>query len=225
VKKYKPYSADWPVSLRNLAQALNRNSYSNRKQSGFIIDQTRKTAVNARFIEKLVRVRTITDPYGKTTEEKLVDFHVTEMQLKLGPVGLELINPGRSSKPLVASLNSAMQEFVAISALSVNLHEWSRLIAKRCSSDYVVSQIRMTGVRISSEAVANVNVKGSRNLQKSVDEYFSGSTGCVDRLAVEKLGRPDSRIIISSDGSFEVSDKLPNKMIDTVVRCRDQLLS
>ena len=225
MKKYKPYSADWPISLKTLAQALNRDNYTSRKQSGFIVDQARKNAINARFIEKLMRVRTVTDPFGQKTDERLVDFHVTEMQLKLGPVGLELINPGRSSKLLVASLNSVMQEFVAISAVAVNLHEWSRLITEQSSSDYVISQLRMTGVRISAEVVANISVKGSRNLQKSVDKYFSGSSGCVDRIALERLGRPESRIIISSDGSFEVADEFPKKMLDTVVSSRDQLIN
>lgn len=162
-----------PESLGRLERLMRDTLYNGSKSAGFLIKHVEADSIHSSYVQKHVRVQTLTDPLGNEYTARTVQYSVQEILFHLSPPSLAVIRPGVSVRALVGLLGST-------TSLKFEPMEWKidRLCSDVCKlfpgayvsgvmvSDVVLSTRTFATIRFESSADVRMEVKGYLKIKK-----------------------------------------------------------
>jgi hypothetical protein len=189
------------LQLKLILKAFSKNQYESSKGVGFELVSYSEAAIQARFIEKLVVVEEISDPFGAITELETVRYVTTAFRLHFRPnekgaYFLEISAPPRSLRTLVMAFQEAF-DGVTIDEVSWSILKLFNSI-KRGSPRARIVRLRAVGVSIPAASEARLEITSPTDAYADYREMFPRALGNIDRIRIE---RPFSDV----EGPLELS--------------------
>lgn len=207
MKRFRWFSAEWPIEIRELSRRLKRRNFSPESGHGFIIDRVRDNYLEARYIEQIKYTDIVIDPFGKEFSFDRIEFRQTLFRAtEYGP-GLELINAPRSLQPLMNRLSESVDFEIAINSISVDVLSWSEFFESLCGLSFVVNSLQIGELEIETGINAKILLKGSRDVRIASCNLTNNKKHKVEKLQLQLSKPHGGTVTLSATGSVSVSSE------------------
>ncbi|MGM9489610.1 hypothetical protein [Ideonella sp. YS5] len=178
---------DGARSQRALISALRQCAFDADSGRGFEVIYRSGDRLRSKFIERIATREAVTDPFGFTTEFETVRYATTVFDLHMVinlpyQYVLEVGLPPRSLRPLIAALESALDQVTVKEADLALLHVFGEL--KKSSPAAKVTRIKASQLRLTAESEAKVELVSIKDAHKDFVKAF-GTAAKIDKLRIE----------------------------------------
>lgn len=226
MKRLKWMRAESHSSLREIAKQLQKMTFQEGEDSGFLVDRARDGSIDARYIEKLEFSETFADPFGNSQVinrvlYKEVEFTLTkrfpELELRMAPRGLAAFMNG---------LMKASSFSMTIENYNVDLIRWTKAIEKSLGVKGVVRSATATDIELAEGATAKASVVAPKDARAGLTEILVGRKHKLSSIQVEYVsaGSPQ-RLMLSSDCAIRYSDRLADNELEAIREALEQVFT
>lgn len=184
MKKVKWLYSELGHSIEELSDIFKSNQYSNAHGRGLILSSRNRESLSGRYIEKIVKVSRIVDPFGEETYQELTSYYTCNFQIQAKSSLLCIIDPPRTIRNFVSYLHSLLGLGLVISEVTVDPYEWLMAIDTKLKIP-AVTNITATGIRMSEHGLAKVNVAGKKDVRADFFELLNNRRYKIDCLKFE----------------------------------------
>lgn len=170
---------------------LGRGFRATAKVSGF---------VSSSYVEKVMKVERIVDPFGsesevETTRYVAINFRLHFRENNERTFLLEVVRPPRSIRTMLSELSEVMGR-IAVSEINLPLIEIFKELRLDSPRARIV-KLKASRLGISMASVAKVEVSSSVDAYRDYSSFFGESKGFVEKIKIE-------RPFIDSNGALEI---------------------
>lgn len=207
MKRVRWLGAQWPITMRQLAQRLRADALTPEGSSGFVITRVRDQQIEAKFVEKWLTEDVVTDPFGTTVTYERVLFKEPRFTFAAAFPQVELVDPPRSINSLASRLLQIMDFKLGWNPLKVDVLRWADNIQGLTKSPITVQQIRLKGMMLDEFTGLDAVITGTRDVKLITEKFLRGRSHQIEKIQISFLAnRRDLRIQLSADGSIQSPD-------------------
>lgn len=206
------------LDFKSLLSAIQRRQFDSSDGLGFELVSRGASNLKARFIERLLTIESVTDPYGVVTELMTTRYNTISFQLHFCPAGsfkyvLEITSPPRSVRPLVTALDS-LSNGVTVGELDLNLLDVYRKL--RIESKSVrIARLKVSKLRLTPDSEAKVDFTSLHDAYTDFTKVFGGIAVEVEKLKFERpFGNKAHCMEANRSGLFSVDEEFDDRLRD-----------
>lgn len=214
MKRVRWFRASWPTSLKELVSSFRLHSFTQDKESGFLLGRVRENFIEARYIEKREIQETVVDPFGSESIYQRLIFNQIDFSL-LGLFStIEIFDSPRSIQGFICRLLEICDFNLVIDPKPVNLLKWVDELEKKVSSQVVVESIQIAGLELEEGAIGKVLLNGVKDVRPVLGRFAGNKKFVMEnlRLRVPLLGKS---VLLSL--SANCSARLPEENIEDLL--------
>ncbi|WP_159879086.1 hypothetical protein [Aquitalea denitrificans] len=215
MKRFRWFNAEWPTSIRTLAQRIKSRSFDNDSGHGFFIDRVRDDFLEARYIEKIQYTDVVVDPYGEELKFDRIEFQQTMFKMLSSSPGLELIDPPRNVQALMNRLSEVADFGVAITPARANVLSWSTLLQEGERIISMIDSVQIGALELEPRIIAKITIKGDhQDVRTACAEFVQDKKHLVEKIQLRLASPYRGTVILSSNGSATInSDNVTEDII------------
>lgn len=200
MKRYRWLNAQWPISMRVLANRLKLKAFEEEQPEGFVLDRVRDNFLEARFVERIEYDDLVVDPFGKELRFHRVVFRKCEFRASVVGPGLELIDAPRSVQTMVSRLAEASSFSLAISPISVNVLSWAQRLQTGLNAIATVDSIQIGAVELSKGVMAKAVIRGSSDVLAAANKLVDGKRHIIEKVQLRLAGTKRVAVLLTNSG-------------------------
>lgn len=203
--------ADWPSSVRSLAQKMKLAEFQPDAVDGFLLHRVRDASIEGQYIEKVVYDDDIVDPFGVTQRFQRIDYRKTRFCLYSDFPQIEIWDSPRSVQGFTARLSEITRFAVSIATLSANTVQWIDAFARASSLRVELTAIQAGDVNLAEGVVGKLHLKGSGNVRDVLQQIIGRRSYRIEKAVLRTvaemkprsitLGRDATACITGPDGA------------------------
>lgn len=182
--KAKWLYSELPISINQLARLMKGHQYNESTGSGFLLSTSYSNRLIGKYIEKVVQISVIEDPFGVTSEVESISYYTCNFDWILDSNYLLIMEPPRSLRKFVNKLHDLTGLGLVISELNVCPKDWLLAIEKQADTTQVL-QISAFGIKSSQTSTAKISVKGSSDVREAFSSIISNRRYLIDSIMFE----------------------------------------
>lgn len=159
-------------ALAKVLASLRADEFTEESTAGFIVERSTKDLIEAKFIEKIVRVERYQDPFGNQTEVEKVEYNQTRFLLSTDNELLEILDSPRKLGPTLNALSIHIPS-ISVSPLAIDVVAWLGSIEKSIESAEVHAAM-IGNVALSNHVMAKIALKGMSGVIESAKMVLKG---------------------------------------------------
>lgn len=168
---------DYDIS--EIFSIISKNKYYNN--IGFINTIYSDTIIETTFVEKIKLTQYIVDPFGNESEQVIETYNHIELKFIENNL-IEIISPPRSIKSLVTYIAEIFKHRLYISSLQINIEDVINRV-KIKFNNVILKRAKASGVRVSENGVANIEVKSKFDAIEEIKAVSKHSQYKLDKVA------------------------------------------
>jgi len=157
--------------FQKLAKAIGKDQFTTDVTSGFIVDSERKSAIEARFIQRRTFSETVADPFGNESKIERIEYAQIKFTLFAEPLHLEITNPPRNLTPLINRLGELCEGKFAIFPPEEPVSDLMRAMVKLAKSAKITGLL-VSNLQLSATTTAKVLIKGNEDVKKLLPGFI-----------------------------------------------------
>lgn len=185
--------------LRQFADAMEANQYSQRRAAGFRLDEVRRGHILGRFIERLEWDDTLEDPAGGELCVHRLELRQVRFRLTSVSPHLEVLDGPRTLRGLIEQLSAFAGTSVRLVEVGVAPDLWLKEL-EAVFGKIVVTSITASGLVLSASASATVAIVGADEVRQFLDRFARGQSVRVERMVANLPGPQPARIELLAGG-------------------------
>lgn len=193
------FAVDWRTPMPEIARVLKAHPFQEEKGDGFVLEQVRPSFVSGSYYERKSHIEAMRDPFGHETNFERVEYRRSEFIISEGQLGLEMVEPSRSSQGLLNKLSEATDFRLTLVPITVNPHKWAMALQNRGYSSSFVESMQFSGIRLNVETAATLLVKGKQDVFRMAQSMIGEMPNKVDKVVL-RLDHARSSVTLSSTG-------------------------
>lgn len=202
--RYRWFRADWPFDMRRLAERLKRLVFSPEVGEGFILERVRDHELQARYVQKIDFQDVIVDPFGHESSNSRTVYTQTLFTASVGPVGLELVDAGRSLQSFVSRLLEVADFNLAIAPLQVDVVTWADAICIALEAEAVVDTLQVGAMQLRPGVSARIVIRGKEEVRHSVSKLVGDYPHVIEKLQLRLSGDASGTVLLSRNGTARI---------------------
>jgi hypothetical protein len=212
-RRYRWLRAQWPISMRTLANRLKARPFGSDVSHGFVIDRVRDDLLEGRYVERVEYTETVTDPFGVELSFERIEFRQSSFRATVFGAGLEVRDPPRSLQPLMNRLSEATDFEVVITPHIVDVLAWAAQFQGSSGLSAVVDSLHMTALQVEKGITAKVVFKGDRDVREASTLLAGKRPFSLERIQL-RLPKPYfGTVILSSAAAATLNVDDPNDVL------------
>lgn len=180
--KYKWLVADWSIPISLISSMMLACQFTEESGEGFIISRSNSSSIEGKFIRKNTYLISEERPFGENIESQRTEYIIIEFNITSDRyLGLELLNPPRTVKPLISKLSEMVGLGLTITDSLVNPLHWAEQIEKQAQL-FRLTEIQVSDVGISSNSLARVSVNGEYDIRKDFSSFIGNKKYSIQQV-------------------------------------------
>ncbi|MGY1408136.1 hypothetical protein ACW5EG_00925 [Luteimonas sp. A611] len=199
--RLKLYS--WTLSkglFARFSSSLLQDSYADAAGSGFIVESARPDEVRGVFLQKVIYADDVLSSDGTFVTVDRVGFQRTKFIAAPGHGGLVLLDAPRKTSDFLMRVSQHAQYEVAISQCSIDLKRVKKVLEGGFGRADVRS-VRLSDVRIDTDASAEVGLTDKSDALRKADEVFANFQRTLSRIDMVFRDQRNLKIVVTRSGS------------------------
>jgi hypothetical protein len=195
------------VSIRALADRLRERTFTEGSSDGFLLDRTRDSFIEGRYIEKFEFDRVESDPFGRKSESKRVGHNQVRFVLYDSYPQIELRGRPRDTQGFVSRLIEAGNFRVMTAPVSVDLLRWSEAIRQRVGQEIVIDGMHLSDVDFAPSVQSAICVRSSEDVRATVIAIVGNRKFTVVKIRIKcgHQGRPMA-VTLTNEGAARIEE-------------------
>lgn len=198
-----------PYSLEEAYSVILHNPYERDAIDGFEVLKFSPTAFRARFIEKVVNVEIISNPFGESQEVVSTRYVINKflIEKRSGFFLVALENPTRSVRNLIRKFSSifGVTKF-SVASVSIDIPRLESFISQATDVRFHVNKAHISNIVLSNSCSASVEITSVDNALDDVRRSFPGKAFDVDKARFTVQGTADKTFFeAKSSGQISIS--------------------
>lgn len=206
--KYKWIRVSPMPSRKELVENLIKFSFFEGSDYGFVIDKANDEVVKARYIEKIIYVDTVEDPYGNKIEQNILSFRFISFQVFLNDDVIEIVNPDvkiiRGFYSLLAQANNFS---IKIESILFDPYEWSLRLMEMSNSKYYIEQVDFDPVLVGDFVTIKLSALGKGNVMEECEKILKVKHPPVKRIKLKSRFFKGVFVEVKSTGLVSISSR------------------
>ncbi|MEM9213212.1 MAG: hypothetical protein AAGD25_02600 [Cyanobacteria bacterium P01_F01_bin.150] len=180
--KYKWFFVDWSVPISLIGSMMLASQFTEEAGEGFIISRSNSSSIEGKFIQKNIYYVSEERPFGENIRNQRIEYMIIEFNITNGRyLGLELLNPPRTIKPLISKLSEMIGLGLIITDSLVNPLHWAEQIEKQAKS-FKLTEMQVSDVGIASNSLARISVSGECDIRKDFSDFIGNKKYSVQQV-------------------------------------------
>lgn len=211
--------------LRTAADHLSVNEYTEKVSWGFIDLRNEGDALTATFVERFETEDEISDPFGRVTKYKRIQFSQVSFRLSRKMPQLEVYDAPRSISPLLTELANAFGIAISFSRIRIDLNAFVKFLKNETSS-LIMQGATLRNIPLTTDVSANVALAGNGEISPYLKIASLGKKTALNKvslLGTNKVGM--FKLEIASDGRIQISgansEDLLMRVREIIEKCLD----
>lgn len=208
--KLKFFKFQKSYSINTLVNAINKFQYTESNQIGFDISSYDATSINARFIEKVMVLEVITNPYGASEEIELTRYNSFEFSIFIFEKHcfLKIYNCPRSLKKLIEQFSKCLSDNFSLNVIKPNIEEFYKYINNSQQVSRInVLKLNVTSIPLSEKSNAKMEILSNENAYYEFKDNTNYTKYSIEKIKLKIRFKNDFTIVnISSSGVYEFSE-------------------
>jgi len=173
-----------PKEFQRLCEAIARDQFTSLTTTGFIIDNTRKSSIEGRYIQKRVLTENFFDPFGNESKIERTNYIQTRFTLQNRTPHLLVIDPPRGINSFITRLGEHCQGRAAIYPPE---NETKKLIValSSLSTAAKITAMLISDIQLRGASVAKILIKGTDDIQKSLQDLIGNRRHIIKEAQLE----------------------------------------
>lgn len=202
--RYRWYKAEWEISIRELAEKLKSNLFSESVLEGFVIDRVRDDSLEARFVERINVIEKSIDPFGNDLLFERTEYKQTTFRASSYWPGLELTNPPRGVQNLFMRLSELNDFKVVFAPLKLDVLKWADAFQNKANTTAIVDSLQITALTLQSNITAKVIIKGNVDVRESSENFTQGKKYNLQKIQLLIQGSSPVRVVLTNEGAAKI---------------------
>lgn len=160
-----------------------KEAFSNRRPHGFLVEAVKKMSIEARFVERVRKERSVQDPFGGVTVQRTVSYETVQFTLRSQFPQLEIVDAPRSLRLFLARLCAVSEYDLSATDIDVNLLQWHEQLKVRLNEELNVAHARLGDVDLSGTVSASIAASGRTGVLEQL-ERLAGQRGTLLSLRI-----------------------------------------
>lgn len=218
MNRYRWLQAEWPVPIRVISKRIKNMSFGESASHGFIVDRVRDDYIDARYVERVEYIDTVTDPFGSELSFPRVEFRQSSFHISADSSCLELINPPRSAQGLLNRLSELTDFDVAILGLSVDVLAWADAFQDVLGISLLIDSLQIGSLEIESGITARAIIKGERDVKNVSLAFIKSRKHVIEKMQLRLLSPNGGTILLTNSGSAKIDVDDPTDILRIALR-------
>lgn len=210
--KWKKFSCK--LNHKDLFLRINARKFEN--DIGFRINHFDQEYISVKFIEKIVDVIKVVDPFGMVEESKTIRYCSFDFNLYLSDKNdstylLEIIEPPRTIRSMLNLLHEVLGD-ISVEDISISLLDFFRSIKKNSPRAKII-RIKASSINISKNSQMRVEVDSIDDAYHDFNKFIQGNDYKVEKIKIEnpfsKLTKP---IEICANGFINMDESVVDEI-------------
>jgi len=215
--RYRWFDFKTRLSPSELAGRLKDRPYTDEKGDGFVLDQFRPDFVVASYIERVIRIEDVTDPFGRSHRYERTEYDRQSFRVLDHGSTIEMVNPSRSSNTLITRLLEITDFDVTISPISIDpMHWWSRF-SSLSSVQGELDRVEVRNLRVGTGALAHIKIEGVGDVADALRRMVDLGTSTFDKVRV-RFPLKSGWVLMTSNAAVEIKSALEAELLDGLRR-------
>ena len=217
MKRVRWLSAQWPISMRSLAEKMKKQIFTPGSFDGFVIERVRDDSLEACYIEKLSYQETITDPFGKEDVFDRVTYRKIEFTLFSDFPQIELRDAHRNTREFLSKILDLCDFSVAIEPTTINLLDWVDVFQNKISHKVVIDSLQISGLELEPGVSAKMLLKGNKDVREALQHLSDNKKFVLEKVQVKMMAKDKTISIHMSDsGIAKIPDEHFNDLLQVI---------
>lgn len=206
-------TAEWGLTIRQLANALRSAQFTEASSEGFVVDRIRRDSIEARFIQRLELVDVVIDPFGQEASYKRLSFTEQAFIATSSSPELQLTDGARSTQAFYSLLSQVTDFKFTVKAIQVDVDAWVSGYKRVATHSLVPDAIQIGRIAFNDGATGRAIVKaGSGNARAAVKQMVSDRPYVIEKVRLrQKQQNGRGTIVLSSNCSATLSGFNPHE--------------
>lgn len=214
MNRHRWYKTELGVPLSELKKELAARRFSPDGFDGFLLTQTRDDLVAGSYVERLVRMETVVDPFGQQSSFERVEYRKSEFVVSGGrSFNLELINPNRSASRLISKLLEATNYQFVLTSVKIDPISWAEQCASLLNRRFDVESLTAGEISIGSGVSGELSLKGPGDVLEAARSTLSGRIYEVQKIKLQFHGIVGT-VVLSSSGMLVANSDSTRAVVD-----------
>lgn len=211
MKRIRWLSAEWPISLEIMAARIKKHAFTSESSDGFIVERTRDTFIEARYIEKLSYQESVKDPFGNEEHYDRIIYRQIAFNLLSKYPNIELIDAPRSTNAYISKLLELSDFSLSINALQVNLLDWIDRFQSHIKNNVVIDLLQIAGIELEHGVIARILIQGDKDVRNALNRFISNKKYILEKV---QFKIPDGRRTLSMHLANNGCAKIPDEVFE-----------
>jgi hypothetical protein len=179
------FRGEWPVSIRVLADRLRGRAFTESSSDGFLLDRTRDSFIEGRYIERFELDQVESDPFGRKSTSKRIAHNQVSFVLYDTYPQIELRGASHDTHGFVSRLIEAGNFSLLTAPVNVDLLRWSEAIRQRIGQDVIVDGMHLSDVELAPSVQTAMRVQGREDVRAAVIAIVGSRRFTVDKIRMK----------------------------------------
>lgn len=223
--KSKWYELSVKKNLRTLALSLQSREFVRGAEVGVELTHASASAIDARFIEEVVDVELIMDPFGieiRTEVKRFLIFNFSiRRSVKANVYLIRVMSPPRSLRSFINFLTECFGFGLAVAPVVVNVRAFVEALTGSSEFHLVrVRKIRIGRIRLSDKSVARMDVASSADAIRDVVDLVDLNSAHLEQVALEFYGPEGVGIVeVTAGGGLASTESAIQLITPFFIQC------
>jgi len=204
-------AVEWGLSLKQLANSLRTEQFTNKSAEGFVIDRVRRDSIEARYVQRVESTEVVVDPFGREASYDRVIFNEQPFLAATSYPGLQLSNGPRSLQSFYAALSRTTDFRFSAKQINVNVYAWLRACEKLLPGVLSVDAVQVGGISLRGSATARALVKAvsGGDARDALEELLDGRQHVIEKVRL-RVKKAKGSVVLSANCSAAVTGIAPH---------------
>lgn len=218
--KWKKFSCE--LKHEDLFRRINLRKFDNN--IGFRVNEFGHDFLYATFIEKIVDVIKVTDPFGVVEENKTIrycsfDFHLYLLDEFNSIYLLEIIEPPRTVRSMLNLLQEVLGN-IFVEDVSISLLDFFNSI-KKDSPRAKIIKIKASSIKISKNSQMRVEVDSIDDAYYDFVKFIEFNDYKIDKIKIENpFSKSTAPIEIGANGFLNIDESSVDEIRSLILGCQ-----
>ncbi|HZL25099.1 MAG TPA: hypothetical protein VFC39_01060 [Acidobacteriaceae bacterium] len=201
------FRGEWPVSIRALADRLRERTFTESSSDGFLLDRTRDSFIEGRYIERFEFDHVESDPFGRKSTSKRVAHNQVRFVLYDTYPQIELRGVPHDTHGFVSRLIEAGHFKVMTAPVNVDLLRWSEAIRQYVGQEVIVDGMHLSDVELAPSVQSAMRIQGREDVRAAVIAIVGSRRFTVDKIRMKwgHEGRPMA-VTLTNEGAARIEE-------------------
>ena len=195
------------MSIRALADRLREWTFTESSSYGFLLDRTRDSFIEGRYIERFEFDHVESGPFGRKSTSKRVAHKQVRFVLYDTYPQIELRGVPHDTHGFVNRLIEAGNFKVMTAPVSVDLLQWSEAIRQRVGEEVVVDGMHLSNVDFAPSVQSAMRIRGTEDVRATVTAIMGSRRFTVEKIWMkwDHEGRPMA-VTLTNEGAARIKE-------------------